>query len=210
MKVQTKPSDGAGRSVQMQQAKTQAESTRSRRKKKKEDINMTVWLRLPQELMWEVLRFVVADFPDYRHRKCLTRCVESTLDSKRERKKKYEGGHLIDESEFTFIEDRLACPIWGIGHLSQVHVSFMMHHCQYSLPSHLHQTLIKPSKVTIGQVTLIDEGVRFNRRLTMYSAKVVIKDFGNAKYEKVKPKENNDDDSDDDWDEVRVCYHDGL
>jgi hypothetical protein len=202
-------SNGSG-SAPKRQGKVQAESTRRKMRKKEEDIKMDIWLRLPQELIWEILCFVVGSYPDHNHQKCFTRCFKSTLASKLELKKKYETGQTISESEFTIIEYRLACPIWGIGHLSQVNVNFEMHHCECSLPSSLHQTLNKPSKVTIGQLTLTDSGIRRWKK-TMYGAKVVIKNFGQVKENASKESSNGvaakESEDEGEEEDPKVCYN---
>jgi hypothetical protein len=173
-------------------------------KKKEKEIKMDIWLRLPVEIIWEILSFVVAFSPVLGHKDCFNSCTESSFESKLAMKEHYES-HWINEWTFYEIESALGCPIWGIGHLDQVSVDIVLRHCECTLGSALHATVNKPSKVTIGQLTLIDKGVDLeSHRKMVLGAKIVVKDFGMAKHQKI---EQEDDDVDDQGD-VKVCYHD--
>jgi hypothetical protein len=204
---------GKGKGKDKRENQVQADKVPRKTKKKEEEIKMDVWLQLPQELILEIFRFVVASKSNWLHDKCITHCKKSTLASKIALKEQYEKGASIEEYTFFNLEDVLGCPIWGVGHLSQLKVNIELRHCECTLGSDLHTRLNKPSKITIGQLTLIDEGVKLRRyRKMMFGARIVVKDFGNPKYLKAKKKENAESDSEDDTDDdgdVEVCYHDG-
>jgi hypothetical protein len=181
-------------------SQVQAETASQEATKKEEELTMGLLLRLPQELILEILKIVVADCSVTSHNQCFDRCLNSSFARKLALKKTYETSTM----HWTFwkAENELGCPIWGVGHLEKVDLRIELRHCQCTLGSALHTKLNKPSRVTVGQLTLIDEGV-YRYRVKNFAAKIVIKDFGYAKHLKIKKEDDNVDYKD----EVKVCYH---